>query len=425
MTDTINRRSLLAGTGAALFTLGVSQLNGGGIFAASTPLELGESPLDSHHLASGPPLTAVTAAQDWAAAGTTMWNNGYSDMPYIVTMPDGSHVSTLTISDTTEGQGTQRIIILRSTDAATTWTTIAELESAAGPEASWGMPWLHPSGRLYVIYTYNVHNIRAIPGTDWERMDAIGVVAYRSTTNGGYTWSARRTLDLPSHPIDMRNPWGGAHRHFWLSGHCVTHGNNAYFGLSKMGAAPGGWLYADTESFITKMWETQPGTLTATMSQSIKCPGAVSEEPSPIVFDDGVVNVAFRTIDGQLGEAWSTDGGTTFSFDWAHDAAGRVVPQPRAKAAQFLLPDGRIFLWCHLNGWAPADQTFAGPRNPVAYRIGNRDGPRVTWGAPQLLLWDCTPTTGISYPSLTVLGDDVLIAATDKKAAKVFRFTLP
>lgn len=389
----IDRRNFLAGSGAALFTLNAGRLNTG-------------------HLAPWQHPTTVTGqfeAQDWAT-GNIMWDGGFSDMPYLVAMPDGTLLSTLTVSDTVETGVTQHVIILRSTDNGETWTEIAEMEPAAGPESSWGMPWLH-NGRLYVLYTYNVNDVRISPFED-----VIGVISYRSSTDGGQTWSTRRDLIYPATAIDQRNPWTGAHRLLWTCGHVVDHDGGGLLGMTKIGAN-----FNDTEAFTVKVVETVPGELTCQCSPAIATPPN-AEEPSPLVFDDGVINVAFRTTSGRQGEAWSADNGTTWQVGWAEAQTGGIVPQPRAKAAQFLLPDGRVFLWGHNTAGDPATW---GPRNPVTYRLGVRHGPRLLWGPPRLLLWDQAMATTMSYPSVIVVGDELLVAATDKKTAKVFRFPLP
>lgn len=371
---------------------------------------------------------ATVASQSWDS-GTVMWGGGYSDMPYMVALPDGDLVSTLTINDGAEGGAAQRVVVIHSTDKGHTWDAPVELEPADGPESSWAMPWLSSTGRLYVFYAYNVDDVRLVPNNDGvggsARVDSVGVIAYKSSTDGGHTWSERGTLELPETSIDLRNPWGGGHRLFWLSGHPVERDGAVYLGVSKSGTVRWDSQFIDTEAFVLAVREGGAGVLAVDhLSSRISTAGAVNEEPSQIVFPDGTVNVVFRTTAGQLGEAWSTDDGATWTVDWAHDADGNIVPQPRAKGAQFLLPDGRIFLWGHNNSVVPNPGSFNGPRNPVFYRIGHRVGDRVAWGPARMLLSDPNPETRISYPSVVVVGDELLVAATDKATARIFRFPL-
>lgn len=428
----ISRRQLLAAGGAALFTLNESMLGGVNALAASPLLELDHperGELDANALAAWPQLAGRFDAQDWAT-GNMMWPGPYACMPYMVDLGDGVIVSTLTVNDGgEEGATTQRTIVLRSTDHGATWAQTGEMEPASAPESSWGMPWLDAvTGRLFVFYTYNVAGLELVPYNDdpggLPRCDSVGVVAYRSSTDGGLTWSARQQLTLPVSAIDLRNPWAGAHRLLWLSGHSVQHGAAAYLGLSKMGRVyPAGYMFSDTEAFVVKVWEASPGVLASSVSAAIRTEHAVNEEPSVVVFDDGLISVLFRTNIGRLGEAVSDDDGATWSVDWARDRSGSVVSQPRAKAAQTLLPDGRVFQWGHNNNVVPAD-AWSGPRHPVYYRLGERAGDRIVWGSPRLLLCDQTMTAELSYPSMLVDGGALLVATSDKVAAKVFRFPL-
>lgn len=342
-------------------------------------------------------------------------------------MPGGDILSTLTVSGSKEGAPTQQVVILRSSDAGSTWTQTGEMEPVDAPEASWGMPWLSPkTGALYVFYLFNFEDVRQIPGEDGAitnyTLDSIGRLCFRVSTDGGLTFGERHVLaDQPPTDIDYRNAFGGAKRMFWCSGHPVDQGNHMLMGMTKVGSTaelPG----RDTEAFLLRIEEDAIGVLRAGQRPAgtigIRI-GDANEEPSILAFDDGAINVVFRTNDGYLGEAWSTDDGMSFEVDWARDQSGERIQQPRAKAYQTHLPAGRLFLWHHDAKPDPLN-TFL-PRNPVHYRTGRRDGPRVRWSAPAILLRDSiNPEARISYPSLVARGDTVFIAATDKSEARVF-----
>lgn len=370
-----------------------------------------------------------------------MWSGGYADMPYMAVMPNGDIVSALTVSSAHEGSTSQHVIILRSTDGGSTWAETAEMEPASAPESAWGVLWLDPrTGVLYCFYLYNIDDIRYVPDNDGvggtTRADCIGAICYRVSTDNGVTWSQRHIADVPQTAIDGRNPFGGAHRLLWICGLPQTHDGAAYIGFSKMGLVDNGNMFVDTEAFILKARPLTLDELDLT-EESLDSPhvdfsllgpirngGPVNEENSPVVFPDGLISTVFRTTSGQLAEAWSADGGQTWSVEWARDKDGGIIPQPRAKAAQFLLPDGRVLMWGHNNNSVPWSSSFAGPRNPVFYRIGQRVGYRIRWDEPKLLIWDKVPETTMSYPSFAIYGDELLVSATDKAMAKVFRFPL-
>jgi hypothetical protein len=84
------------------------------------------------------------------------------------------------------------------------------------------------------------------------------------------------------------------------------------------------------------------------------------------------------------------------------------------------LPDGRFFLWAYNNG----DPGYKG-RNPVWYRIGERVGDRIRWGEPYALVYFVTLSLTIGYPTMIIIGDEMLITASDKSKIKLMRFPIP
>lgn len=373
---------------------------------------------------------------DWSLA-TPMWaGGGYCDMPYMAALADGALISALTVNAAREGQAGQHVIIVRSEDAGRTWFQCSEIEPSNGPSASWGMLAHDPqSGLTHLFYVYNSANLTSVPNNDGvggtPRVDSTGSVIWRASRDGGRTWSGPTPVPFgPPRRIDRRNPFGGEHRLFWTTGHPVIHAGDLYLGLARMGEVVGGDMFRESHGFV---WRIALDALSSGAPQAVELPragddgihiagNAVNEETSPLVFDDGVINLVFRTTTGQLGEAWSTDGGETFEADWARYARDgqTTVKQPRAPAKQFLLPDGRILLWHYNNDWT----AFKKHRNPVWYRLGERHGPRIRWGDAYALCFDTDHERRIVYPSLLVHGDELLIAAGDKESARLMRFPL-
>lgn len=437
----LTRRNFLASIGGAVFALDISELGTNALAAApgNGSLTLNDSDvgrLNVNHVAPWtPPPVDRFQAQDWATAIVALDNSnptsgGYADGFTAVDVGGGELLATVTINDHGEGQGTDtHTAILHSADGGVTWQQTGVMEPPEAPESAYGTPWVHPSGRVYVIYTYNADDIRAIPnnadGTPSAgRVDCVGVIGYRSSTDRGHTWSARREIRIPTSTIDLRNPFGGSQIIFWMGpGPVVTAGNNGYLGLSKIGVArsiAGG--AADTEAFLIRFTETSPGVLAAAFSAAMNCGLPNTEEPCPIVFDDGVINCTYRSTTGELGEAWSTDGGATWAVGWATDQTGATIAQPRAGAVQLRLPDGRYFLWHHNSRPTTANQFL--PRNMAFYRIGERVGNRIVWDAPKLLLWDRDPDAKISGPCFLFDEDSMTVASADKLTARLLRFPL-
>jgi hypothetical protein len=350
----------------------------------------------------------------------------------------GAIISTVTYNTSaTEGVPNaheQRVAILRSTNGGLTWSAPIDIEPASNPESSWAMPFYdEANGKLYVFYLYNFEDVRSVPNSNGvgssSRVDSIGKIAYRVSTDGGLTFGSRTLITLAATTIDNANPFAGAKQLLWLFGHPVLHDGKLYLGFSKMGEVVGGNLFGDTMAFMLRMDLGAGGlsNFTVLPSDGIRLPtpfwgGAamtITEEPSIIVHDDGVIDVYTRTDRGRLGESYSTDG-ATFTSDWARETdPARTVYQPRGPAYAFKLPDGRFFLWTYNTNEAD----FKG-RNPVWYRIGIRVGDRIRWGAPKAFLFYQDADTRIGYASAIVVGYDLLFAASDKSSARCFRVPL-
>ena len=101
-----------------------------------------------------------------------------------------------------------------------TWSEPRPLEPAAGPEASWAMPFVK-NDRLYVVYTYNTRDRRRWPlegGGHRTRVDTIGDLALRYSDDNGDTWSDRIIVPIPRTAIDREIGFGGEETIFWMSG---------------------------------------------------------------------------------------------------------------------------------------------------------------------------------------------------------------
>src|SRR5271166_3683973 len=101
------------------------------------------------------PLLRPLAAQSIASQdvrnirfGSPIPKEGYVDQPYIVITRDGSWLCVLTTGRGVEGEPGQHIVATISRDKGATWSPLIDIEPATGPEASWVMPLITPSGRV-------------------------------------------------------------------------------------------------------------------------------------------------------------------------------------------------------------------------------------------------------------------------------------
>ncbi|HQL96126.1 MAG TPA: sialidase family protein, partial [Candidatus Hydrogenedentes bacterium] len=145
--------------------------------------------------------------------GWVIPSEGYCDQPYVVRLPDGTWLCTMTTGKGAEGATGQHVVSTRSGDRGQTWEPLVDIEPADGPEASWVMPFLTPGGRVYAFYTYNAANLReVIADNDYarRRVDTLGEYAFKHSDDGGQTWSARRQfIPVRETAIDRANPYQG------------------------------------------------------------------------------------------------------------------------------------------------------------------------------------------------------------------------
>ena len=111
------------------------------------------------------------------ATGAVIPSEGYCDQPYVVKLPDGTWLCTMTTGKGHEGAGGQHVVSCRSSDQGTTWEPLVDIEPAGGPLASWAMPYLTDYGRVYVFYTYHAKDIKRVrASTNYARQ------------RGGHAW---------------------------------------------------------------------------------------------------------------------------------------------------------------------------------------------------------------------------------------------
>jgi len=396
---------------------------------------------------------------DWRniRTGSPIPDEGYCDQPYVVVCPDGSWVCTLTTGPGAEGQRGQHIVATISTDQGTTWSRPIDIEPSSGPEASWAMPLVTPSGRIYVFYTYNGENVHTWKGKP-IRADTIGWYCFKYSDDGGRTWSQRHRLPLPLAEVDRQNTFGGRHQIFWGIGKPVTDGRSVWFAFSRCGQLvvdkSEGWFYCSDnilrEPDPTKIhWQLLPDG-----GRGLKNPkyGDVHAEQNLVVLSDGTLYCVYRTLAGHPFYAVSRDGGHTWTVpepiryrppdpfpQYGPDdpqqgpaddtsrsnTAGPAVPQdegpplkhPRACARVWKTASGRYLLWFHNHG----DVSGGGwkGRNPAWICGGIEQQGDILWSQPEILLYDPDPNVRISYPDLIEQNGSYWITETQKTVARV------
>ncbi|MFF0268275.1 exo-alpha-sialidase [Kribbella sp. NPDC004536] len=365
--------------------------------------------------------------------GSVIQADGYCDQPYVVIAADGAWVCVVTSSDDHEGDPSQRIVSRRSVDHGLTWTDPVDVEPREGPEASWAVPLVLPSGRIYVFYTYNSTGLREVitdTGTS-PRVDTLGDMAFRYSDDHGQSWSQQRyVVPMRTFDIDRRNPYGGKVLFWWSVGKPEIIGDAVYISASKVGGFrdEGLGFQRTSEGFVVRseniLTESDPAAITWTTlpdgDVGLRAPaGDVSEEHKLVGLSGGLggsLYCTYRTEIGYVGAAYSRDGGRTWTDpDFARYASGRPIKNPRAATFVWNCGDGRYLLWHHNN----SNTWFGTYRNPVWLSGGvERDGV-IAWSEPELALYADDPQTSMSYPDLVQDGGRFWVTETQKSVARV------
>ena len=371
------------------------------------------------------------------ATGNKIPDEGYCDQPYVVKLPDGTWLCTLTTGKGHEGNRGQHIVSARSSDKGKTWEKLVDIEPSSGPEASWVMPYLTKYGRVYVFYTYNAKNMRKVlADTNYarNRIDTLGEYAVKYSDDGGRSWSKKRWfIPVRQTSIDRRNPYKGKVRFFWGVGKPIRHKDAMYLGFTKVEkfganfiALSEAWFLRcnniDTQRDPAKLkWRTLPEG-----ADGLKSPkGPIASEVNLTSLSDGSLFCTYRTVAGHPCHAYSRDDGKTWSPSafMTYGPKGKLVDHPRAANFVRKLTEGpykgKYIYWFHNNrvkGW--------NGRNP-AYLLGGievdgTDGKHIQWGRPVAVLYDKNSKTRISYPDF-IWDDGLYSTETQKSIARVHR----
>ena len=352
--------------------------------------------------------------------GMTIPDEGYCDQPYVVKTANGNWLCTVTTGPGVEGQRGQHVVSTISTDQGQTWSPLTDIEPTTGPEASWAMPLVTDSGRIYVFYAYNADNLTGL------RADMLGSYMYKYSDDNGQTWSAERyKIPIPLTAVDRNNSFDGDTQMFWGVGKPVVKGNDMYLGFTKIGT----YLIGTTEGFVIHsdniMTETDPTQINWEVlpdgDVGIKSPtlGDVQEEHNLVALNkEDSLFCVYRTTTGYAAQSYSRDGGHTWSepVKATYEPNGREIKGPRGITRVWKTEEGRYLLWysnaCdYLGAWMP--------RNPAWLCGGIEINGNIYWSQPELALYHPDKAKHFSYPDLIQDGDNYWLTETDKSVARV------
>ena len=389
------------------------------------------------------PATQALTARDPRdiRTGYRIPDEGYCDMPYVAITKDGNWLGTLTTGPGHEGARGQHIVSTISTDKGRTWSKLVDIEPSRldGWEASWAMPLVTPSGRVYVFYTYNGDNVRDCLGKPMVNPCHIGWYCYKYSDDNGRTWAKQRyRLPMRMTVVDRNNTFEGKVQMFWGMSKPIISGDSVFFAFSKVGRYvvhnTEGWFYRSdnilTEPDVNKIqWQLLPDD-----DVGLKNPeyGAVQSEQNIVTMSDGSTYCMYRTAGDHPCHAYSRDGGRTWTMpEYAtYTPSGRRFKNSRACARVFRTDGDKYLFWFHHHG---AHKNAYRGRNPVWLSGGIEKGGFIHWSQPEIVLFDLAPEnclfdpkTGISGPGLGMSYPDLIeqdgrfwLTETQKTVARV------
>ena len=373
--------------------------------------------------------------------GNAIPTESYSDQPYILRADDGAWVCVLTTGAGHEGQKGQHIVSFRSTDQGRTWSQPVDIEPPDGPEASYAVLLKTHSGRIYVFYNHNTDRVAEVRREDegaFSRVDSLGHFVFKYSDDHGMNWSEQR-YDIPVRKFacDLNNVYGGDLCFFWNVGKAFSIGDDAYVPHIKVGAMGVGF-FAQSEGVLLHSpnlmtepdperiaWETLPDGVVG-----LRTPpggGRISEEQSYCVMSDGSFYCVYRTVDGYPVEAYSRDGGHTWTTPrYKCYADGRRMKHPRAANFAWRCSNGKYLYWFHNHGGRSIplhDPTGYEDRNPIWLSMGEEvrtaEGLVIKWSEPEIALYDDDPYIRMSYPDLIEDDGRLYLTETNKDLARV------
>lgn len=354
--------------------------------------------------------------------GLVIPDEGYCDQPYVVVTKAGHWLCVLTTGKGVEGQVGQHVVSTISRDQGRNWSKPIDIEPADGPEASWAVPLVTPSGRVYVFYDYNGDRVETLNGKR-IRADMLGWYCYRFSDDHGASWSAQRyRLPVRQTDCDRTNDWHGQVQIFWGISKPIVDDGSAMFGFTKLGRymldEGEGWFFR-SDNILS---EQDPAQLRWHMlpegERGVRAPqfGSVQEEHNLVRLADGGLYCIYRTTTGFPCHTYSRDSGRSWTEpEHATYAPGaRKIKHPRACPKLWRTAQGKYLLWFHNNG----GHDFSG-RNPAWICGGVERQGKLHWSQPEILLYDDNPKLRMSYPDLIEQDGRYWVTETQKSVARV------
>lgn len=287
--------------------------------------------------------------------------------------PKSDELLALWTQSSVEGHGNNRLMLARSRDGLR-WSEPTRLAGTRPgtrePQASWGVPVVSSSGRIYVVY------VGELARSDYNRQESGGMGCATSDDNG-VTWKTGQAIAMPRNQLDHPDPKVPKSWWLWTAGTRDRRGRYilGYTHTSSPAVRPKvsktQWMHQDTRCAFVRLDNLDEGpdpkdlklTWLPRDSAGLEVadpmyPGrSVSQEPSLVLLPDGRLLCAMRTVTGMIHYSVSGDDGRTWRKPepLRYRDGGLPILEPTAPCPIIALEDGRYLLLFHNNdgcrGW--------------------------------------------------------------------------
>lgn len=382
--------------------------------------EKASNPQDVYH--TNPEYIVYTPKIEPEKLGDT-----YNDHFQVFNKPDGAHFVVWTQA-TIEGALDQHIVFSRSTDKGKTWSQPKVIAgsptlNSGTPIASWGLPLVSKSGRIYIIYNQYVGK------SSWLRQHT-GLMTGIYSDDDGETWSAPQTIPMPRTTNDHSDQSIPAEWVIWQKPLRLAENNKYIVGMTRYLNPKLHYIYQTVVEFlrfenIDENPEVRDIRIAYFMNNDkVMHYGKRCEEPAMVKLPDKRLFTLFRTDSGFPVWSVSDENGENWSIPKPLlDKSGKPYPHPLSPSPLFdwkgpEAASGLYFAMIH--NTSPLPKTPGYPRGPL-YMITGRYVPNaeqpIEFGEPQLFIDRpfVRPYGNSLYASTTVIDGKLVLWYPDQK----------
>lgn len=339
---------------------------------------------------AGPPAAPTTSAANAQADPANDWrrskpdlvvylpkegehHDGDNEMFIVFKAPKSEELLGMWTQSSVEGSGDNRIMLARSGDGIH-WSSPQRIAGTPPgtkqPQASWGVPIVARTGRIYCVY------VKEQPRAEAGQKQESGGIGCLYSDDNGATWAAGADIPMPRNRFDHPDPaipksywlWTTATRDRhgrYLLGYTTTTSQAVKKWPSKL------WVHKDSRCAFVRFENIDDGpdpkdlkvAWLPTDREGLEVPNrvfpdmSVTQEPCVVLLADGRMLVAMRTMAGAIWYSVSDDDGATWRKPepLCYRDGGDPIPQPLAPAPIYPLADGRFLLVFHNNDGTRGD----------------------------------------------------------------------